>query len=443
MLWTTTILQAERNKVMKSRKMLHFTLIGIAFFVCISPTTWAEPFSVTVDISSLTGSDIELEFSLFNKNNVLGDSYVLVDNVFIRDSSGAILGPGLLDFEDKTLQSFDATWNPDSVSNVEGTFPGDSGSRQLRIDEDPVFFPTITFSFFDFAGSNATQLRFDFEFIVSEGTSDIFVASLLEPTTLEPFPTIPDLSGFGDFLEAGSTGNLLADGVTATQIFGLLGDVSGDNNINAHDALLVLQHIVGLITLSPDAQKAADVTGDKTISAFDAALILQHIVGLIAKFPAQKPKIAPALNTKSEIQLLTEVISELETISLSKEQRIVLEQLKLLVFQKVLPSHTALLPNYPNPFNPETWLPYKLAKAARVVIRIYNIKGELIRAINLGTKPAGIYTSKNKAAHWNGRTQTGETAASGPYFYTIQAGPVSNGTGAGNFTATRKMILMK
>ena len=101
---------------------------------------------------------------------------------------------------------------------------------------------------------------------------------------------------------------------------------------------------------------------------------------------------------------------------------------------QTIPREFRLLQNFPNPFNPETWLPYQLARSADVIIRIYNNKGELIRTINLWTKNAGVYTSKNKSAHWNGRSQTNEPASSGVYFYQIKAG---------NFIATRKMILLK
>jgi len=98
------------------------------------------------------------------------------------------------------------------------------------------------------------------------------------------------------------------------------------------------------------------------------------------------------------------------------------------------PTKSALLPNYPNPFNPETWIPYKLAERAKVTIRIYNVKGEAVRIINPGTKLAGVYTTKNKATHWDGRTKTGALASSGIYFYQIKAG---------DLTAVRKMILVK
>lgn len=95
---------------------------------------------------------------------------------------------------------------------------------------------------------------------------------------------------------------------------------------------------------------------------------------------------------------------------------------------------TKLYQNYPNPSNPDTWIPYQLAEDVNVIIRIYNISGRLVRTLNLGHKHAGFYTTKDKAAYWNGRNEVGEQVASGIYFYTIQAG---------EFTATRKMLMLK
>ena len=100
----------------------------------------------------------------------------------------------------------------------------------------------------------------------------------------------------------------------------------------------------------------------------------------------------------------------------------------------LVPEKSRLLPNYPNPFNPETWLPYQLAQEANVTIRIYNTKGQLVRTIELGRKTAGIYMTQDKAAYWDGRSSYGEKVASGVYYYTLQAG---------EFRATRKMVIMK
>nr|MBC8232540.1 T9SS type A sorting domain-containing protein [bacterium] len=214
----------------------------------------------------------------------------------------------------------------------------------------------------------------------------------------------------------------------------LYGDVSDDGSVSAYDASLVLQHVVGLINLSPEQQEVADVTGDDTISALDAALILQYTVGLITSFPVDNPPVAPALNSKNENKLLTKAIEQLEAISLTKEQKQVLEQLKNLVFNQLIPKHTKLLPNYPNPFNPETWIPFELASDSSVVVGIYNVKGELVRTLDLGVKEAGYYMDKTSAGHWDGRSQTGEQVASGLYFYTIKAG---------KFIATRRMVMVK
>ena len=94
----------------------------------------------------------------------------------------------------------------------------------------------------------------------------------------------------------------------------------------------------------------------------------------------------------------------------------------------------ALLPNYPNPFNPETWIPFDLAKQSAVTITIYNAAGRTVRVLELGELPAGSYRAKEKAAFWDGRNSLGAPAASGVYFARIQAG---------GFSETRRMVLLK
>ena len=94
----------------------------------------------------------------------------------------------------------------------------------------------------------------------------------------------------------------------------------------------------------------------------------------------------------------------------------------------------ALLANFPNPFNPETWIPYQLEKPTEVTITIYAIDGRLVRTLALGHQPAGIYRSRSRAAYWDGKNAFGEPVASGVYFYTLTAG---------DFAATRKMLIRK
>jgi hypothetical protein len=98
------------------------------------------------------------------------------------------------------------------------------------------------------------------------------------------------------------------------------------------------------------------------------------------------------------------------------------------------PSKFALLQNFPNPFNPETWIPYQLPQDASVIVRIYNFKGQPIRTIELGQQTAGTYLTKDRAVYWDGRDHIGEKVASGVYFYTLQAG---------DFSATKRMVIVE
>jgi hypothetical protein len=98
------------------------------------------------------------------------------------------------------------------------------------------------------------------------------------------------------------------------------------------------------------------------------------------------------------------------------------------------PNRTEVGQSFPNPLNPETWIPYTLSEDANVAIDIYDARGQLVRTLNLGVKSAGRYLTQATAAHWDGRNSTGERVASGPYFYYFQAG---------DFKATRKLMVLK
>ena len=100
----------------------------------------------------------------------------------------------------------------------------------------------------------------------------------------------------------------------------------------------------------------------------------------------------------------------------------------------LMPKETALLANYPNPFNPETWIPYQLAKPAEITLTIHAIDGRMVRQLPLGHQPAGMYQNRSRAAYWDGKNEVGEPVASGVYFYTLTAD---------DFTATRKMLIRK
>ena len=123
-------------------------------------------------------------------------------------------------------------------------------------------------------------------------------------------------------------------------------------------------------------------------------------------------------------------VRHIVTVDDVKDSRIQLED--LITYE--IPAETELLRNYPNPFNPETWIPYRLAEDTDVSLTIYDVSGELVRSIDIGHQTAAVYESRAKAIYWDGRNRFGEQVASGIYFYSLSTG---------DFSATRKMVILK
>jgi hypothetical protein len=122
-----------------------------------------------------------------------------------------------------------------------------------------------------------------------------------------------------------------------------------------------------------------------------------------------------------------EIVTNVKDI---QNHRVILKPIQLYT----VPKKTKLLANYPNPFNPETWIPYQLSQDSHVTIRIYDLSGRLVRSLDLGHRSAGHYITPSKAVYWDGANQLGEHVASGVYFYTLQAD---------RFVATRKLLIVK
>jgi internalin A len=214
-------------------------------------------------------------------------------------------------------------------------------------------------------------------------------------------------------------------------------DVNRDGTVNIADLVLVASNFA-----DPDLEALAgtniypDVNHDGVVNLIDLLLVAVEM-GSDTAAPALSKSQVETSNLTTEnlaqwIQLAKKV--DVEVPNLQKGISI-LEQL-LALLSGVETSHvtTALLANYPNPFNPETWIPYQLAKPTEVSISIHSVNGKLIRTLELGHLPAGIYHNKSQSAYWDGRNECGESVASGVYFYTLTAG---------NFTATRKMFIRK
>ena len=181
--------------------------------------------------------------------------------------------------------------------------------------------------------------------------------------------------------------------------------------------------------LGKTGQNAADVNGDEQVNIADLVLVAGAL-GNSAAAPSLNPQ-ALEMFTAAEVKQWLSTAQRLNlTDTISQRGILFLQQLLV----ALTPKETALLPNYPNPFNPETWIPYQLSVSADVTLRIYSVDGTLVRTLSLGHQPVGMYQSRSRAAYWDGRNTVGEPVASGVYFYTLTAG---------DFTATRKMLIMK
>ena len=120
------------------------------------------------------------------------------------------------------------------------------------------------------------------------------------------------------------------------------------------------------------------------------------------------------------------------TVTAEDVKRGLIQLTELVAYE--IPTETELLHNYPNPFNPETWIPYRLAEDAFVTLTIYDLSGHVVRTLEVGYQIASAYENRSKAIYWDGRNGLGEGVASGIYFYHLSAG---------DYSATRKMVILK
>ena len=206
-------------------------------------------------------------------------------------------------------------------------------------------------------------------------------------------------------------------------------DVNQDGQVNVLDLIAVAQHL----GTAASANSQADVNGDRTINVLDLIAVAQHLGESSTSAAPSSVAIVDSLELLDPATIQTWIAqAQIEDDgSIAFRQAIAnLEQLLALF----IPEETALLHNYPNPFNPETWIPYRLSEPAEATFRIYSASGVLVRTLALGYQPAGIYEYRSRAAYWDGKNDVGEPVASGIYFYTLIAG---------DFAATRKMLIMK
>ena len=200
-------------------------------------------------------------------------------------------------------------------------------------------------------------------------------------------------------------------------------DANGDGVVNLLDLVLVGANF------GQTGQNAADVNGDGVVNINDLILIAGAISSIPAA-PAIQPQTLDMFNA-ADVKLWLFEAQQMDLTDVKSLRGILfLEQL----LAALIPTATELLPNYPNPFNPETWIPYRLAADAFVTLTIYDTTGQVIRTLEVGHRLAAAYETRSKAIYWDGRNQLGEQVASGVYFYALTAG---------DYSATRRMVILK
>ena len=212
--------------------------------------------------------------------------------------------------------------------------------------------------------------------------------------------------------------------ISDTEAPPIIVDVNGDGSVNILDLILIASKLGNTGT-----NLVVDVNRDGTVSILDLVLAAGMFEEAAAAPPAQPQ--APETLTAVEVQgWLTDARALEVSDSIVKRGFLVLEQLLV----SLTPRETKLLANYPNPFNPETWIPYRLAEDAFVTLTIYDLSGRVVRTLKVGHRIAAAYENRSKAIYWDGRNGLGERVASGVYFYTLTTG---------DFSATRRMVILK
>lgn len=365
-------------------------LYGIALDIDAGMLYWADWGADRIQRSNLDGSNVE---NLITRglNHVIeitlgvppSETYrtvqlsptVMTDQSFIVDEKVSRIMP----IAHGGTPSYTYTLTPNLPTGLQF----DAGNRSVSgTPTEALSATTFTYTATDVTGASI-NLNFTIEVMADE------------PDPIDPVPVDTPLDVNRDGLI-----NIL-DLIWVAVYYGqrgkdLAADVNSDGIVNVQDFIAV----------------AAVVDAAETLSAHIIETTLAEVEGVADAPNIHNNIIAALADTDSDV----------------------LRQLLAVFPHFVIPEATALLPNYPNPFNPETWIPYTLSSPSHVEIRIHAIDGRLVKRIDVGYQQVGFYADKHRAVHWNGRNDYGEPVVSGVYFYTLTAN---------EFTATQKMLIRK
>ena len=368
-------------------------------FTAQVPVTAIEQSNATVSISPSQAlspavrEQLTFSLNIANGENVAGyQATVLFDDSaldYVRSANGdylladAFFGKPIVDYNQLGETSFgDPIWEA-SVTLAANTFAGaGNGDGTLA---------TLTFKVVDFKASTLTLSQF--YLVDSDGKR---WETLIENAEVVEPPEPQD------------------------KVFG---DIDRDGAVNIQDLLIVNARF------GQREQNSADVNGDGIVNIVDLVLVASAF-DAEAGAPSAHPQALGLLNVADVQDWLSQAHQLALTDPAYLRGMTMLEQF----LAALIPKETALLPNYPNPFNPETWIPYRLVEDAFVTLTIYDGNGQVVRTLDVGHQIAAFYESRTKAIYWEGKNEFGEEVASGIYFYNLTAD---------DYSATRKMLIIK
>jgi PKD repeat protein/sugar lactone lactonase YvrE/nitrous oxidase accessory protein NosD len=252
-------------------------------------------------------------------------------------------------------------------------------------------------------------------------------------------------------------------------------DISGDGRIRSNDAILILRKAAGLTAPGITAKQIyrdAEISFSKVRYLGDGVISVtllmnspnriaggdicitcgDDLLGEVDISPGDETLLASAVDESGMLHIafvtmdaindsgLAEIRFKGDPSTLTFRMAELYDRNAVPIATRIInpvhesPGESLLLQNFPNPFNPETWIPYQLEKGGEIFVYIYNINGELVRRLDIGYKPSGFYTGRDTAAYWDGRNESGERVASGVYFYRICAG---------DFMAVKKLVILE